>query len=91
MEITLDMMVHGIALYESPEEFYQYVKIELEKQKKSGTYREITMENVVKKTSMAIDFFVKDRVVEKAVAETSKSRAKVEEILDKIGAYTLNQ
>ncbi|WP_369789955.1 hypothetical protein [Rouxiella sp. WC2420] len=90
MILTLDMMIHGIATYEAPEDFFQYVKTELQKQVEPDAYREVTMENVVKKTTIAIDFFIKELIVDKAVAETDKSRSEIENIINKIEDYSLN-
>lgn len=87
MKLTLDMMAYGIAHYETPEDFFKYVKIELEKQRESEPYRIVTMDNVVKKTSMAIDFFKMDSIVDKAVAETGKSRAEIQEFIEEIEVY----
>lgn len=90
MILTLDMIVHGLATYETPEAFFEYVKTELEEQKEPDSNREVTMENVVNKTAIAIDFFIKDRIIDKAVAETTKSRFEIEKIINKIEDYSLN-
>lgn len=90
MILTLDMMIYGIAHCEAPEDFFKYVQDELEKQREPETHREVTMENVVKKTNLAIDFFIKDRIVDKAVAETTKSRVEIEKIINKLEDYSLN-
>lgn len=90
MRLTLDMMVYGIANCEAPEDFFKYVQNELEKQREPATHKEVTMENVVKKTNLAIDFFIKDRIVDKAVAETTKSRFEIEKIIHKIEDYSSN-
>lgn len=91
MKLTLDMFIYGIAHYETPEDFFQYVKSELEQQRESEPYRDVTLDNVVKKTSMAIDFFRRDEIVDKAVTETAKNRSEIEEFLDKIESYPQDQ
>lgn len=91
MQLTLDMMVRGIDRYETPVEFFQYVKRELEETRETQPYREVTLENVVQKTSMAIDFFIKDRLINKAVIDTTKSRLEVETLLNQIENYSLTR
>lgn len=90
MRLTLDMMVCGIGNCETPKEFFQHIKCELEEQREPDTSREVTIENVVKKTSLAIDFFIKDRIVDKAVSETTKSRPAIENLINEIEDYPLN-
>lgn len=89
MKLTLDMIVLGLALYENPEGFILYLKNELESQNRSPPYREIKIENVVKDMNMAMDFFMKDRVIEKAIASDPKRRLEIEIIVDEISNYTL--
>ena len=91
MKLTSDMVVSGIALSTTSEEFFQHIKAGLDQQGKSYNSQTISMENVVRDTNMAIDFFLKQHIIEKAVAETLKTRREVEEMLDKIGRYTLDQ
>jgi len=90
MKLTSDMVVSGIALSTTPEEFFQHIKTGLEQQEKSHNAQQVSLENVVKDANMAIDFFLRQQIIEKAVAETPKTRREVEEMLDKIGRYTLN-
>lgn len=91
MKLSSDMVVNGIALSTTPEEFFQHIKAGLDQQGKSQNPQKVSMDNVVRDANIAIDFFLRQNIIEKAVAETPKSRAEIEKILDKIGNYTINQ
>ncbi|MEG3135121.1 hypothetical protein SC206_16290 [Rouxiella sp. T17] len=91
MKLTLDMIALGLALYENPEGFFLYLKNELENQSQSPPYQKVTIENVVNDMNMAIDFFMKDRVIAKTIENSPKRRIEIEAIIDEIENYNFPQ
>lgn len=88
MQLTLNMLVTALTRNTTADGVFSNLEIQMEAQRKECSPQKINRAQMVSDTNMAIDFFLRARVVESAMEETSKTREALEKLIDEIEAYS---
>ena len=89
MNFTISMLVSSLRHSDTPEDVFKDLKSQLEAQRTGDDPKEISLHNMVNDTHRALHFFIKQRVIEQAEAETSKKREEIESLIAKMENYSV--
>lgn len=87
MQFTLNMLVTALNHNTTADGVFSTLEMQMEKQRKENPAQEITRNQIVNDTNMVIDFFLRARVIERAVEETTKTREELETLINEIETY----
>jgi len=87
MQFTLHMLVTALSHNTTADGVFSSLEMQMKAQGKENPAQKLTRQQIVSDTNMALDFFLKARIIDRAVEETSKTREELETLLNDIENY----
>lgn len=88
MQFTINMLIAALDSNTTADGVFSSLEMQMAAQGKEDTAQKFTRAQIVSQTNMAIGFFLRSQVIDRALEETAKTQEELEKLLDEMKTYS---